>query len=92
MPVAVMKQGELMLAHVRLTDSAFIKQCCTGREMGHLMGPNTATHELQPSNRSRPRPVGLSPFPGPPDPRTIVWRARTQYHHYHVLQYSTIAK
>ena len=42
MPVAVVKR-KLMLADVWLTDSAFIKQCCTGQEIGRLMGPNLNT-------------------------------------------------
>jgi hypothetical protein len=58
MPVAVVKHGKLMLAHVWLTDSAFIKLRLHWR--CHEM-INRAEHAW--SN------TALA-FPGPPNPRT----------------------
>jgi hypothetical protein len=69
MPVAVVKRNKLMLAHGWLTDSAFIKESCTGHEIEiiEMMGPNTATPRIVPVP---PNAAVTGSFPGPPDPRT----------------------
>jgi hypothetical protein len=47
-PAVVVKQGELMLAHVRLTDSAFINSAAlANQEMGRLIGRATSNAAVQ---------------------------------------------